>query len=158
MGRIHDMNIACAKLFGYFKEELLNRDLKVNYLMPDLFASRHDEFLRVFHGNKDPEVNNLFLKSKLIFGKHKSRYIFPIRLKTRIVPSRLNFLRKISMKKKNFLKNTFVKFILLKNKIQVGSLGALKIFGLFENETSKKSIAIIMTNPQGIITNFNSSL
>ena len=32
----------------------------------------------------------------------------------------------------------------------------MKIFGLFESETSKRSVGIIMTNPQGIITNFNS--
>ena len=82
------MNIACAKLFGYFKEDLLNRDLKINFLMPDIFANKHDEFLRDFHSCQDPEAKNFFFKSKPVFGKHKSRYIFPIRLRTRIVPSK----------------------------------------------------------------------
>lgn len=88
IGKISDMNIACAKLFGYFKEDLINRDLKVNFLMPDIFANKHDGFLRQFHTSQDPENKNLFYKSKLVYGKHKSRYIFPIRLRTRVVPSK----------------------------------------------------------------------
>lgn len=75
-------------MFGYLREDLLGRDYKVNTLMPDIFSERHDEFLRNFHERKDAENNNLFMKPKLVFGKHRSRYIFPVSLMIRVVPSK----------------------------------------------------------------------
>ena len=81
------MNIACAQMFGYLKDDLLGRDFKVNMLMPEVFSEKHDEFLKSFHERNNVETNNLFMKPKLIYGKHKNRYIFPVNLTIRVVPS-----------------------------------------------------------------------
>lgn len=40
----------------------------------------------------------------------------------------------------------------------VGSLGALKIYGNFEQDVAMKNIAIIMTNLEGTIINLNSGI
>lgn len=82
------MNIACAELFGYFRDELAKRELKINTLMPSIFASKHDEFLRKFHFRNDCETKNAFLKSRLLFGMHKNKYIFPFYLKIRVTQSK----------------------------------------------------------------------
>ena len=83
--------MACARIFGYFKEDLLNKENKVNMLMPDIFSNIHDECLKFFHAKLDPEKNNVFNRPKLIFCKHKSKFIFPAKLSTRIVQSIISY-------------------------------------------------------------------
>lgn len=74
-------------MFGYLKEDLLGRENKVNILMPDIFAEKHDEFLRSFHERDNVEISNMFMKPRTVYGKHKSKYIFPVNLTIRVVPS-----------------------------------------------------------------------
>jgi len=74
-------------MFGYLKDDLLGRDYKVNMLMPDVFSEKHDDFLKKFHQRNNNETDNLFKKPKLIYGKHRSKYIFPVNLTIRVVPS-----------------------------------------------------------------------
>ena len=77
-------------MFGYLKEDILGRDNKVNMLMPEIFSQRHDEFLKTFHERNGGEINNLFMKPKRVYGKHRSKYIFPVYLTIRVVPSKIS--------------------------------------------------------------------
>lgn len=76
-------------MFGYLKDDLVGKDLRVNMLMPDVFSEKHDGFLRAFHERDNVEVSNLFLKPKMVYGKHRSKYIFPVNLTIRVVPSKI---------------------------------------------------------------------
>jgi len=76
-GIITGINLAAASLFGYNKTELLNR--KVNVLMPQVFAKYHDSFIENYL-NTGESVMVGKNKEKLVFGKNKSNYIFPVYL------------------------------------------------------------------------------
>ena len=89
IGKISDLNISCAQMFGYLKEDIMGKDYKVNMLMPDIFSEKHDEILKNFHERNNAEINNLFMKPKLVYGKHRSKYIFPVNLTIRVVPSKI---------------------------------------------------------------------
>lgn len=75
-------------MFGYLREDIIGRDYKVNMLMPEIFSEKHDEILKDFHERNNVEINNLFMKPKLIYGRHRSKYIFPVNLTIRVVPSK----------------------------------------------------------------------
>ena len=75
-------------MFGYLRDDILHRDYKVNMLMPEIFSEKHDEILKDFSERNNVEINNLFMKPRLIYGKHRSKYIFPVNLTIRVVPSK----------------------------------------------------------------------
>ena len=84
LGMITGINLAAASLFGYNKTELLNR--KVNYLMPQVYGKYHDAFLENYlnAGEQSLIAKN---KERLVFGKNKSNYVFPVNLSLRAVQS-----------------------------------------------------------------------
>jgi hypothetical protein len=81
---ITGINLAAASLFGYNKTELLNR--KVTVLMPGIYAKHHDSFLENYLNTGEASLIGKN-KERLIFGKNKSNYIFPIYLSLRSVQS-----------------------------------------------------------------------
>lgn len=68
LGIIIGINTACSVLFGYNKNELINR--KVNILMPSLYAKFHDSFLDSYLINQEARF---FDKERLLYGKTKSK-------------------------------------------------------------------------------------
>ena len=77
LGIITAINLACSSVFGYNKSELINRNIKL--LMPTIYAKYHDQFLLDYITNEGkPNWGKAMNKERVIFGKHKSYYIFPI--------------------------------------------------------------------------------
>jgi len=83
-GMITGINLAAASLFGYNKTELLNR--KVNVLMPQIYGKHHDSFLENYLNTGEGSLIGKN-KERLVFGKNKSNYIFPIYISLRAVQS-----------------------------------------------------------------------
>jgi len=83
-GIITGINLAAASLFGYNKTELLNR--KVNVLMPQVFSKYHDSFMENYL-NTGESVMVGKNKEKMVFGKNKSNYIFPVYLSIKAATS-----------------------------------------------------------------------
>lgn len=54
--------------------------------MPDIFSNRHDEFLKNFHQRMNTE-NNAFNRPKMIYAKHKNKYIFSCSMVIRVTQS-----------------------------------------------------------------------
>ncbi|EGR33844.1 PAS domain S-box family protein, partial [Ichthyophthirius multifiliis] len=75
LGQIIACNLNAGCLFGYQKEEIINKN--VNLLQPFLYGKYHDDILKYFC---DQENKQSVLKDKFIFGKNKQQYIFPIML------------------------------------------------------------------------------
>lgn len=86
-GVITGINLAAASLFGYNKTELINR--KVNVLMPQIYSKFHDDFISNYLNNNESYLISK-QKERLVFGKNKSNYIFPVYLSLRAVPSMLS--------------------------------------------------------------------
>jgi len=74
------VDIAAASLFGYDKNELTNK--KVNEIMPPLYAKYHDKFLDNYLNNKESKY---FSRDRLLFGKNKSGFIFPVFIIIKVV-------------------------------------------------------------------------
>jgi len=74
MGIITGINLSAATLFGYNKPELMNK--KVNVLMSELYSEHHDSFIENYlnMGESSIIAKN---KERLVFGKHKTEYVFP---------------------------------------------------------------------------------
>jgi len=73
MGQIMTLNLSSCCLFAYAKTDLLNKN--VNVLMPSIFAKHHDEILKRYTETSESTFIN---KDKLVYGKNKSGYIFPL--------------------------------------------------------------------------------
>ena len=96
-------------MFGYVKTELINR--KVNTIMPELYSICHDEFIERY--NKKTESHYMSQKMRLvIWGKHKTQYIFPTSFQIRIIPSVLAG-QQVVAKFKNEQQVKFESYILL---------------------------------------------
>ena len=76
------MKMAFSSMFGYSKTELINR--KVNVLMPNLYSVSHDIFLENYLNTLEFKY---FKSEKLLLGKLKTGYVFPIYLTLKYVPS-----------------------------------------------------------------------
>ena len=83
-GVITGINLAAASLFGYSKTELVNR--KVQILMPEVYGKHHDLLLEHYLSTGE---GNLIGKhrERLVFGKNKMNYIFPIYISMRAIQS-----------------------------------------------------------------------
>jgi PAS domain S-box-containing protein len=73
LGIITAVNVGCAKIFGYTKSELINRNIKI--LMPQIYAKHHDIFFEEYLTTNELKCPN---KERPIFGKYKNNYIFPL--------------------------------------------------------------------------------
>ena len=63
------MNNASAWIFGYSKNELMNK--KINAVMPTIYATHHDNFLLRYIDTQEATLLNL---ERFMFGKHKNGY------------------------------------------------------------------------------------
>lgn len=104
IGLISQTNLATSNIFGYTKNELLNRNIKV--LMPKLFADVHDQLIQNFLDN--PESEGGFMNREFFsFGKGKHSYIFPLIIKVRLFGSDTNDVRFIgSLRPEIYFRNT----------------------------------------------------
>lgn len=106
VGSIMRANLLFSSLFGYSKEEILNK--KINILMPELYAANHNDFLNRFLENTALEQ---FYESKYLdinqnfYGKNKSGYIFPMTSKVTFLKEQLLFIA------------TFVPQLIVKNNL-----------------------------------------
>lgn len=71
-GTMYQVNLAAERIFGYNKDELLNR--KVNDIMPKTYSNIHDQILENYALTNKAVMMN---KERLIWGKSKSGYLFP---------------------------------------------------------------------------------
>lgn len=81
-GRITNCNASACFLFGYIKEELCN--FHVDRLMPEMYTKNHTKLLDEAVSNNTLNVHS---KERLVFAKHKSGYIFPVRLQVKMISS-----------------------------------------------------------------------
>ena len=87
LGVVTNCNQAFARTFGYSQKELLRKN--VGALLPDLYATFQHRLLS--HYTKFPDKYPDIRRTELsIFGRLKSRYILPIRVKIAEIPSFLN--------------------------------------------------------------------
>ena len=93
VGSIMRANLLFSSLFGYSKEEILNK--KINAIMPELYAANHNDFLNRFLENtsSDPYYESRYLNSNQnFFGKNKSGFIFPMTSKVIFLKEQLLFI------------------------------------------------------------------
>lgn len=79
-GRITSVNNSVCYMFGYKKNELVNKNC--NMIMPTLYANNHNEIIQRF---ADSGLAAPRWKDKLVFGKASSGYIFPVIINTRAI-------------------------------------------------------------------------
>ena len=79
LGQIHNVNMLAARLFSYFSnKEMLKK--RVNDIMPDVYSVNHDNILNSFLKNRFKSINQ---DDRLLFGKGKNGFIFPMQLQLR---------------------------------------------------------------------------
>ncbi len=92
---------------------LLNiKDRRINMLMPEVYSKHHDTFLENYLNTLEPRILN---KERLVVGKHKNNYVFPIYIYVRHVPSLIHGLQFVGQftSEKNFRQSCF---LLVENK------------------------------------------
>jgi PAS domain S-box-containing protein len=67
------VNAGACRSFGYTAPEMKNHN--VSMLMPDMYAKKHDDILHACLQRGEDQIPT---KERLVFGKHKSGYIFPV--------------------------------------------------------------------------------
>jgi len=82
LGFITQLNASALKLFGYTYSEM--KDHNVEKLMPEMYASNHSKILEEALAKGYENIPN---KERLVFARHKSGYIFPVRLELRMIES-----------------------------------------------------------------------
>ncbi len=75
LGNIFMVNQKACTIFKYAKKDILN--LRVNAIMPTVFADIHDQILTDFLKKKRKKYNT---DQRLLFGKDGNGYIFPLML------------------------------------------------------------------------------
>ena len=87
LGKITDCNLSFSRIFGYNKKEILGNN--ISKLMPEIYAEHHDEIIQhSLEYGEDTEV--LSGKDKLVFGKSKNHYIFPVWQRIIATPTLIN--------------------------------------------------------------------
>ena len=81
-GKIIKTNQSLVKLFGYTKVEVVGHS--INILMPSLFGKRHNEFLQKFF---ETGYQIMFNKERILYGLHRSRYCFCIKIFVKQFPN-----------------------------------------------------------------------
>lgn len=69
------VNSQAGSIFGYSKKDF--KTINVNDIMPKIFGTQHDNYLKVFLQHKTKKVNS---DERKLLGKNKAGYIFPILL------------------------------------------------------------------------------
>lgn len=79
LGNISSVNSQTCKIFGYSsRNEIVN--LRVNDIMPSVISDIHDNILSTYLKNRYKQINQ---DQRLVFGKNKGGFIFPILLQLR---------------------------------------------------------------------------
>lgn len=75
-GNICEFSRAAQQIFGYKKEEVLNRNVKL--LMPSAQAEKHDKYLARYAKEKKSKILG---RTRNEYAKHKNGIIFPIEIR-----------------------------------------------------------------------------
>ena len=73
MGMITLCNGGACRIFGYGPSEIKNHNIEK--LMPEMYAKNHSKILDDAVTKGSESIHN---KERLVFGRHKSGYIFPV--------------------------------------------------------------------------------
>lgn len=74
-GIVMSYNKACEKIFGYRADEVAGRNIKM--LMPQSYASRHDDYLANYKATGKPKVIGM---GREVSGRRKDGTVFPVDL------------------------------------------------------------------------------
>lgn len=74
-GRVLDYNPACERLFGYPRDEVLNRN--VNMLMPSPYREEHDSYLQRYRRTREKRIIGI---GREVEGRRKDGTTFPLDL------------------------------------------------------------------------------
>lgn len=74
-GIIESFNQAATSIFGYDKEEVIGKNIKI--LMPNPYSAEHDTYLARYLGGGEPRIIGT---GREVVGKRKDRSIFPMDL------------------------------------------------------------------------------
>ena len=90
IGIITNCNKSVSRVFGYLKEQLIGQS--VNILIPEIIKESHQKMLENYieKSNTSLRQPSIFNSDKIMFGKHKSGYIFPFKMRIVGTPSLLN--------------------------------------------------------------------
>eukprot|EP01022_Parablepharisma_sp_SALTPOND_P016972 TRINITY_DN2614_c0_g1_i1.p1 TRINITY_DN2614_c0_g1~~TRINITY_DN2614_c0_g1_i1.p1 ORF type:complete len:545 (+),score=35.32 TRINITY_DN2614_c0_g1_i1:2189-3823(+) len=116
-GTILNCNSVFAKLFGYPRDELINKPL--TYLMHDLYEVPHTELLK----RKRPSQTGT--EEIFVFCQHRSKYVFPAFLKVLRTASMLNaFTYVASITDKSAFVNSKRAYVLLDPQLKIVGLSS----------------------------------
>lgn len=161
-GLIEKVNPAAAKLFGYTKEEITGKNIKI--LMPEPYHSNHDDYIDNY---KSTGIKKIIGIGREVKGRKKDGTIFPFFLsisevkfaKRRIFTGIIHDISKLRQKERelaesenrlNAIFETVVDGIIIINQkglIQMINPAVTKLFGYSENELIGNNIKMLMPEP-----------
>ena len=145
-GEISHLSLNVCTMFGFLKSELLGQS--INVILPEIYQEHHDkiliskfqEFKKVSISSslihKDPSVHTSF-HEVFSFGRNKSKYLVPVKLKTSIVSTEegdnffiAKFLNDVDMNWENI--ENQVCYILTDNELMIQNFtsNSIKMLGL----------------------------
>ncbi|MDR3548799.1 MAG: PAS domain-containing protein [Candidatus Pacebacteria bacterium] len=138
-GIITQCNSAVCRLFGYTKKELLGNNIIM--LMPEVYAAYHQDILlkniqELMQGDATPTGGTAAAntKDRLVFGKNKSGFVFPVWFRLFSTPTLLNnsnYIGLLQTEKKTA--SSEIAYFLLNRRREVThmSSSAIALFGLY---------------------------
>lgn len=128
IGFITQCNASSCRLFGFTMAEI--RGHNVEKLMPEMYAKRHNKVLEDALGKGAEYIPN---KERLVYGRHKSGYIFPVWLQLKMVntsSSGIQFVALFKTDKKAISSNVAYILINKEKKMQGISSSCMKMMNL----------------------------
>ncbi|KRX10486.1 PAS domain [Pseudocohnilembus persalinus] len=118
LGMIINVNLAICSMFGYNKNELVN--MKINQLMPYIYAQHHDEFLEKF---LETQSLSYFKQERIVYYQNNQGLIFPSSLKVHQIETLQNGIQLVgTFKQDNIFKPTA--YILIDNEFIIDSVSS----------------------------------